>query len=122
MGACADCERNRGEGPSAAPRAHGPELLSGAPLWGRGASRGGEVTSPSQRTGLGWSMPCQRGESPTAAHRAHGPELLSGAPLWGRGASRERGVRREAACAVLAWRVRPAVIGARHIGRLSHIS
>ena len=34
------CQRNRGEGPSAAPRAHGPELLSGAPLWGRAASRG----------------------------------------------------------------------------------
>ena len=32
MGTPADCERNRGEGPSAAPRA--------APLWGRGASRG----------------------------------------------------------------------------------
>jgi hypothetical protein len=30
----------RGEGPSAAPRAHGPELLSGAPLWGRGALHG----------------------------------------------------------------------------------
>ena len=40
MGTPANHERNRREGPSAAPRAHGPGLLSGAPLWGRGASRG----------------------------------------------------------------------------------
>jgi len=32
--------REESQGPSAAPRAHGPGLLSGAPLWGRGASRG----------------------------------------------------------------------------------
>jgi hypothetical protein len=63
-----------------------------------------------------------RVEGRSAAPRAHGPGLLSGAPLWGRGASRGRGVRRKGHWAIRPWRVSSAVIGARRLGRLSHMS
>jgi len=44
--------------PPAAPRAHGPELLSGAPLWGQGASRGRGV-----RREVAWAVRARRASS-----------------------------------------------------------
>jgi hypothetical protein len=94
MGTPADHERNR--------RVRGGDLQEGLEAFGPQP-----LLNSLSAIWLGMEQALHRGEGPSAAPR---------------GVVRGRGVRRKAHWAIRPWRVSSAVIGARRLGRLSHMS